>query len=332
MLGSSAAAQNGPDDDAGLQSAHGLPARWAVAPLLARGYGAAMSTTSNSDIPVAEDGRWQSGIPPTVLDSYRKSADTLGASGPGCHLEWQLLAAVGRVESNHARYGDVHPDGTARRPIFGPQLDGTRGMAAIAASSPAWDGWAQAAGPMQFLPSVWRRWAADGNGDGRVDPQNIYDASLAAGRYLCSAGSDLARPDGLRQAILSYNDSTDYLSLVQRWNSLYQLDGGAAPDTPETGAFSAHGTATDRGRPQIRHKDTTKRNTVPAETSPQPPRPPRSVSAPAGPGQPAPPGSLLPHTVDQIGDLVGRTSELVSRDELLTIPRQPTPRVLQPGL
>ena len=34
---------------------------------------------------------------------------------------------------------------------------------------------------MQFIPSTWSRYAADGNGDGVADPQNLYDAAHAAG-------------------------------------------------------------------------------------------------------------------------------------------------------
>ena len=34
---------------------------------------------------------------------------------------------------------------------------------------------------------TWSR-TPDGNGDGIADPQNVYDASLAAARYLCAAG------------------------------------------------------------------------------------------------------------------------------------------------
>ena len=39
---------------------------------------------------------------------------------------------------------------------------------------------------MQFLPGTWSRYASNGNGDGKADVQNVFDASLAAARYLCS--------------------------------------------------------------------------------------------------------------------------------------------------
>ena len=32
---------------------------------------------------------------------------------------------------------------------------------------------------MQFIPSTWKQYASDGNGDGKSDPQNAYDAAMA---------------------------------------------------------------------------------------------------------------------------------------------------------
>ncbi len=51
--------------------------------------------------------------------------------------------------------------------------------------------WDLAVGPTQFIPSSLRTYGADGNGDGRADPDNVFDAGLATARYLCSSGGDL---------------------------------------------------------------------------------------------------------------------------------------------
>jgi membrane-bound lytic murein transglycosylase B len=67
---------------------------------------------------------------------------------------------------------------------------------------------------MQFIPSTWRKWASDGNGDGLGDPQQIDDAALAAARYLCAGGRDMASPAGWWAGILSYNNSTEYAQKV----------------------------------------------------------------------------------------------------------------------
>jgi membrane-bound lytic murein transglycosylase B len=67
---------------------------------------------------------------------------------------------------------------------------------------------------MQFIPATWRLWGADGNGDGVANPQNVDDAALAAGRYLCAGGRDLSRQADMEEAILSYNHSQRYLRTV----------------------------------------------------------------------------------------------------------------------
>ena len=62
-------------------------------------------------------------------------------------------------------------------------------------------------GPMQFLPGTWSRYASDGNGDGKADVQNVFDATLAAARYLCSGGLNLRDQSQVMTAILRYNNS-----------------------------------------------------------------------------------------------------------------------------
>jgi hypothetical protein len=42
-------------------------------------------------------------IPPIVLDSYRRAEAVLAARNPDCGLRWSLLAALGKVISEHAK-------------------------------------------------------------------------------------------------------------------------------------------------------------------------------------------------------------------------------------
>jgi len=58
-----------------------------------------------------------------VLDAYRRAAATLAHTDPSCKLPWQLLAGIGRIESNHAWSGELAADGTTLRRIVGPALD-----------------------------------------------------------------------------------------------------------------------------------------------------------------------------------------------------------------
>ena len=76
-------------------------------------------------------------------------------------------------------------------------------------------------GPMQFLPGTWSRYASDGDGDGRADPQNVFDASLAAARYLCSGGLNLRNQAQTLTAILRYNNSMAYATNVMGWANAY---------------------------------------------------------------------------------------------------------------
>lgn len=175
------------------------------------------------------------GIPATALAAYRNAADILSREQPACHLDWALIAGIGRIESNHARGGYVDAHGTTREPILGPALDGQGGLAAIPATDggaltgdPVWD---HAVGPMQFIPATWRRWASDGNGDGIADVNNLYDAALATGRYLCSSGTNLADPGQLRAAIYRYNASDTYVNTVILWAEAYRTGVLTLPDS-----------------------------------------------------------------------------------------------------
>ena len=67
---------------------------------------------------------------------------------------------------------------------------------------------------MQFIPTTWESWAADGDGDGLADPNDLHDAALAAAAYLCVDGRDLTTGTGWTSAVLSYNNSRDYLDAV----------------------------------------------------------------------------------------------------------------------
>ena len=110
-------------------------------------------------------------IPASLLPVYRKAADEYG-------VPWSVLAAINRIETH-----------------FGATLGPSK---------------AGAIGWMQFLPSTWRRWGADGDGDGKRNPDDPDDAILAAARYLAAAGAstDLAR------AVFAYNHDDAYVRSV----------------------------------------------------------------------------------------------------------------------
>ena len=133
----------------------------------------------------------------------------------------------------------------------------------------------RAVGPMQFIPGSWRSLGRDGNGDGRADPSNIYDAALAAAGLLCrAAGSGLDTDAGLYRGALGYNNSASYASLVVRTAKAYAArEAELIPPPPPT---------------------TTTTVAPPATAAPAPRSPPwrRSRRSPAIPV--VPPGAVQP--------------------------------------
>jgi hypothetical protein len=134
-------------------------------------------------------------IPPGYLALYRQAAPRC----PG--LSWTILAAVGKVESDHGR----------------ARLPGVR------------SGWnhAGAAGPMQFgigkgpAGNAWARFGRDFDRDGRVSVYDPGDAIPAAARYLCDAGA----PQRLDTALYAYNPSSSYVTRVKAIARRYTAQG-----------------------------------------------------------------------------------------------------------
>lgn len=175
------------------------------------------------------------GIPGTALKAYHNAAGIMATEQPNCRIDWALIASIGRIESNHARGGYLDANGNTLEPILGPELNGVGSVAAIPDTDHGrWDHdtvWDRAVGPTQFIPSTWLFYGADGNHDGAIDPDNIYDATVATGRYLCSGGLDLANPDQLRAAIYRYNNSDVYVDTVILWAEAYRKGVAPLPDS-----------------------------------------------------------------------------------------------------
>jgi hypothetical protein len=117
-------------------------------------------------------------------------------------LSWAVLAAIGKVESDHGR----------------ARLPGVR------------SGWnrAGAAGPMQFgigqgrAGNAWARFGRDFDHDGRRSVYDPGDAIPATADYLCAHGA----PHRLDAALHAYNPSWVYVARVKAIAGRYAAAGG----------------------------------------------------------------------------------------------------------
>jgi Transglycosylase SLT domain len=170
----------------------------------------------------------ENGIPSVAVDAYMEAADTLAVDDPTCGIRWTLLAAIGRVESNHGRFGgaQLRDDGYGTKPIRGIPLDGRPNVALIRDTEGGeLDGdttYDRAVGPLQFIPSTWKSVGVDANDDGERDPNNIFDAALGAAVYLCRGDGDLRDVDERAQAVRRYNNADEYVRVVLNLAEMYE--------------------------------------------------------------------------------------------------------------
>jgi len=132
---------------------------------------------SEHELEVAREEIVATSVGPTsenaYMELYKASAANYGF-GP----DWYILAAVGKVESNHGQ--------------------------AMGSSS------AGAMGPMQFMPTTWETTGVDGNGDGVANVMDPEDAIPAAANYLEDSGA----PQDWYRALYSYNHADWYVKKV----------------------------------------------------------------------------------------------------------------------
>jgi hypothetical protein len=292
------------------------------------------------------------GIPGVVLDAYQFAARSLAVSQPGCHLSWSVLAGIGKIESDHASDGRLDAGGDTLGPILGPRLDGSAGMAAIADTDHGvWDGdtvWDRAVGPMQFIPTSWRRWGVAAHGDGVANPNDIYDATLATGRYLCAGGADLSDPTQLHAAVFGYNHSATYVSIVLGWAQAYLS--GVTP-TPSAPGPVPPGVTGNGGRPIVatsnpppaaalaavtrpapRAATTTTTTTPPplATTTSPPPSPPLATTTSPPPSPPLATTTTPPATAPTPPAPPATTTTPLATTPTPTPPSPPTPPTTTP--
>jgi hypothetical protein len=126
-------------------------------------------------------------IPPGYLALYL-------AAGARFHLNWTILAGIGRVECDHGR--DPAPSCTVEGQL-----------------NPAGAG-----GPAQFLVPTWQRYGISASGAGPPDMWNAADAIFSMANYLRACGAPRDYPD----AIYCYNHAWWYVADVLSWARRYR--------------------------------------------------------------------------------------------------------------
>lgn len=132
-------------------------------------------------------------IPADYLEIYREAGEETG-------LDWAVIAAVGKTETDHGRLeaagvgGGENPSG--------------------------------AGGPMQFLASTWASVGVDGNGDGVKDRYDPEDAIPSAANYLKLEGA----PEDYRSALLAYNNAGWYVDQILAQAEDYRAAAGQQGD------------------------------------------------------------------------------------------------------
>jgi len=234
-------------------------------------------STAAGSVPQGQDPATATDIPARVLLAYRAAAARAALENPSCGIRWEFLAAFGRMETNHGRFGgsSVAESGVTTPPIYGAPLNGSRPgvIGTVTTASGAAD---RAAGPMQFISSTWAAWGRGG------DVQNIDDATNAAARYLCAGGRDLSTAAGGNAAALSYNHADWYAADIEALFLDYVSGrhGASYPaqppvDAPVAPTGDLFGTPADAPAPAPAPTDATRApapsdNPTPTNTSPTP--------------------------------------------------------------
>ncbi len=261
LAGVGSPASAGEDPDQTLPDGTSVPTEAIEAPASVSRPGAvAAGLGGNVDRAVANASAM--GIPSAALAAYQRAETVINAADTTCNISWQLIAAIGRVESDHGRVNgnSLDEDGLATPGIYGIALDGKNNTARILDSDAglydADEEFDRAVGPMQFIPSTWLVVGVDADGDAERNPQDIDDAALASAVYLCSGDDDLSTEDGQRSAVYRYNHSQSYVDLVLSFMNAYlEGDFTAVPNgttsagyfVPAPGASTAPGSDTKGG-------------------------------------------------------------------------------------
>lgn len=201
-------------------------------------------------------------VPASAFVAYVRAQDTASVVDPTCRLPWTFLAAVGRIESDHGRAGGGSLTSTG---VEQPAIrEGSR------------------VGPMRLPLSLWAEQARDGDGDGKLNPQDVDDAALTAGLTLCESGDDLSSFEGMFRAAMRLRDSSAYATQVTTLALALEKNPSAQPVAAYTAPiYSTSGSSSGSW-------------SAPAPAKPTKPRTPKPSTKPKPSPSPSPSPSHSP--------------------------------------
>jgi hypothetical protein len=164
-------------------------------------------------------------IPEQALAAYQRAEVVLAEALPTCHLDAALLAGIGKVETDHGRYGawKLGPRARMFPDLVGAPVD-RRSRPQPDSDGGTWDHDPNAdlpLGPLQIEPSAWQETAVDGDGDGIRSPFDLDDAALSLGVLLCADGADLADPTARDATLRALNDRPAFVNAVEAYRTAY---------------------------------------------------------------------------------------------------------------
>ena len=157
--------------------------------------------------PVYTEGRRllvAAGVPDLAAKAYLNAAARVKDVEPSCVVPPEVLAAFGRQESNHGQVLEWNPDGHSRGMLRGYAETGPDTDGGVLDGDKKYD-WA--VGAMQFIPTTWKAYAQDGDGDGVADPHDFYDSALTAAWHLCDLAGPFPKASTVAAAWAQYDRS-----------------------------------------------------------------------------------------------------------------------------
>jgi membrane-bound lytic murein transglycosylase B len=210
-------------------------------------------------------------LPHAALAAYQRSAAVLHEASRQSRLHWTLLAAVGRVLTDHGRRGSHRVDdrGRVRPAIVGKPLRSRAGHRLTDTEAGQLDGdrrFDRPVGPMLLTPADWTVVGVDGDTDGKRNPQDLDDAALAVAVLLCHSGADLRTAKGKRVGLRRIDTTKGFANAVLDVDTAYrrQLRSDADSDLVESVPLTTLPTLPERLTKPLEKPDRTARSRPPA--------------------------------------------------------------------